>query len=180
MGAQPVAASPTPVPSLHDTGRSTFEPPVEDETPQLVGAASAANSPAGRPRIVFTAVRSGPAGFTSRIPIRGELAGVIPGPDRPDYCLVELDEPIDFEPPTDFDRDRIHQSAIDQMVLDLDDVLPISALVIAARQPGTQVSPSMVDLVVNIGYVLDDSIFGDDTLEFEKVHFAAVATLNLE
>lgn len=142
--------------------------------------AIAADGRPARPRIVFTAARSGAEGFTSRLPLRGELAGVIPGPDRPDYCLVELDEPIDFEPPADFDRDRIHQSAIDQMVLDLDDVLPISALVIVARQVGTQVSPTMADLAVNVGYVLDDSLFTDDVLEFDKVHFAAVATLNLE
>lgn len=133
-----------------------------------------------RPRIVFTAARSGPDGFISHLPIRGELAGVIPGPDRPDYCLVQLDEPIEFEPDADFDRDRIRQSAIDQMVLDLDDVLPISMLVIAARQTGTQVSPTMVDLVVNIAYVLDESLFTDSALEFDKVHFAAVATINLE
>ena len=78
------------------------------------------------------------------------------------------------------DRDRIRQSAIDQMALDLDDVLPIGTLVVAARQTGLQISPTMVDLVVNIAYVLDESVLTDEVLEFDKVHFAAIATLNLE
>ena len=133
-----------------------------------------------RPRVIFSAARSGPTELTSQLPLRGELAGVIPGPDRPDYCLVVLDRPIAFEPPGDFDRDRIRQSAIDQMALDLDDVLPIGTLVVAARQTGTQISATMVDLVVNIAYVLDESVLTDELLKFDKVHFAAIATLNLE
>ena len=143
-------------------------------------AAESALGAVSRPRVIFSAARSGPTELTSQLPLRGELAGVIPGPDRPDYCLVVLDRPIAFEPPEDFDRDRIRQSAIDQMALDLDDVLPIGTLVVAARQTGTQISPTMVDLVVNIAYVLDESVLTDELLEFDKVHFAAIATLNLE
>lgn len=143
-------------------------------------AAESALGAVSRPRVIFSAARSGPAELTSQLPLRGELAGVIPGPDRPDYCLVVLDRPIAFEPPEDFDRDRIRQSAIDQMALDLDDVLPIGTLVVAARQTGLQISPTMVDLVVNIAYVLDESVLTDELLEFDKVHFVAIATLNLE
>ena len=143
-------------------------------------AAESALSAVSRPRVIFSAVRSGPPELMSQLPLRGELAGVIPGRDRPDYCLVVLDQPIEFEPPEDFDRDRIRQTAIDQMVLDLDDVLPIGTLVVAARQTGMQISPTMVDLVVNIAYVLDESVLTDELLEFDKVHFAAIATLNLE
>ena len=143
-------------------------------------AAESALGAVSRPRVIFSAARSGPTELTSQLPLRGELAGVIPGPDRPDYCLVVLDRPIAFEPPEDFDRDRIRQSAIDQMALDLDDVLPIGTLVVAARQTGIQISPTMVDLVVNIAYVLDESVLTDELLEFDKVHFVAIATLNLE
>ena len=143
-------------------------------------AAESALDAVSRPRVIFSAARSGPTELTSQLPLRGELAGVIPGPDRPDYCLVVLDRPIAFEPPEDFDRDRIRQSAIDQMALDLDDVLPIGTLVVAARQTGIQISPTMVDLVVNIAYVLDESVLTDELLEFDKVHFVAIATLNLE
>ena len=143
-------------------------------------AAESALGAVSRPRVIFSAARSGPTELTSQLPLRGELAGVIPGPDRPDYCLVVLDRPIAFEPSEDFDRDRIRQSAIDQMALDLDDVLPIGTLVVAARQTGTQISPTMVDLVVNIAYVLDESVLTDELLEFDKVHFVAIATLNLE
>ena len=153
--------------------------PAQGRVPESAAAESVLDA-ASRPRVIFSAARSGPTELTSQLPLRGELAGVIPGPDRPDYCLVVLDRPIAFEPPEDFDRDRIRQSAIDQMALDLDDVLPIGTLVVAARQTGTQISPTMVDLVVNIAFVLDESVLTDELLEFDKVHFAAIATLNLE
>ena len=198
-----------PARSLYRRGRSQFEPPESGDTalgvavlpdfeaaPQATGAPDSEAAPAApaavpaaapeaapegdvRPRVILSAARSGPDDFVSRLPLRGSLAGVIPGPDRPDYCLVELDEPIDFEPPEGFDRERIRQSAIDQMVLDLDDVLPITTVVVIARQAGLQVSPTMLDLVVNIAYVLDESVLTDELLDFDKVHFAAVATLNL-
>ena len=166
----------------------TAEPLPEEFPEQTAGqgripdsaAAESALGAVSRPRVIFSAARSGPTELTSQLPLRGELAGVIPGPDRPDYCLVVLDRPIEFEPPEDFDRDRIRQSAIDQMALDLDDGLPIGTLVVAARQTGTQISPTMVDLVVNNAYVLDESVLTDELLEFDKVHFAAIATLNLE
>lgn len=169
-------------------GEQIAEPLPEEFPEQTAGqgripdsaAAESALGAVSRPRVIFSAARSGPTELTSQLPLRGELAGVIPGPDRPDYCLVVLDRPIAFEPPEDFDRDRIRQSAIDQMALDLDDVLPIGTLVVAARQTGTQISPTMVDLVVNIAYVLDESVLTDELLEFDKVHFVAIATLNLE
>lgn len=181
--------APPPVPrSLYRSGRSQFEPPESGAQHTEVSPEQGADAPESassadaivRPRVVFSAVRSGPAGLVAAIPLSGELAGVIPGPDRPDYCLVVLDDPIDFEIPDDFDRERIRQTAIDQMTLDLDDNVSITAVVIAARQTGTQISPTMVDLAVNVAYVLDESVLTDETLEFDRVHFAGIATLNLE
>ena len=45
-------------------------------------------------------------------PLEGELLGVIPGPDRPDYCAILLDRPLHLLPPPDLELARVEPGAI--------------------------------------------------------------------
>ncbi len=80
----------------------------------------------------------------------------IPGTDRPDYWLAELDRPVTWR---QGDRER-----------------RITHLVVGARLEGTAISEDMVGLLIGIAYVTDQSVLGDDALDFGKCQYIAIGT----
>lgn len=114
------------------------------------------------------------------LPLRAELIRVLPGPDRPDYCLAQTEHRILYRPdPKSFDESRVdaeflrHDPAGSPVVL-------VYCVVIAARFAGTQVSPDMKDLWVNLAYVIDNSVHRDDRMDLAKLDYVAVARINLD
>ena len=47
---------------------------------------------------MFDEMDAEPPEFAARLPLHGELMRVLPGDDRPDYCLVKLQQPLLFVP----------------------------------------------------------------------------------
>jgi len=133
---------------------------------------------AAPPRIAIDRLDSELPELTGRVPLLGDLRRVIPGPDRSDYCLVVLDAPIPFLPPENFDW-SVTQPEFRETRADGVAFLWVNALVICSRIVGEQIAPTMRDLQINLAYVVDNTLGRDATLDFSKIYFANIATLNL-
>lgn len=128
------------------------------------------------PAFTIDSVDLAPPELAAQLPIRGELRCVIPGPDRPDYCLATLDTPIVFRPPADFDLSRVETGFLGR-----DEAGPfvyVPAVIVAARIAGQQLHPGMKGLQVALAYVIDNTIGRDDVVDFAKLHYAAVAVIS--
>ncbi len=130
-------------------------------------------------------VDSGPQQLIDAVPCRIRMLRVLPGPDRPDYCLGVLDVPVTHHTTlallTEAGVDV--RTADPQMSRVLDDGtvwLQVFGVVLCARLAGQQVRPGMADLSVNVAYVVDNSLLQDDRLDFRKVLFAAIASVSEE
>ena len=125
------------------------------------------------PAFTIDSVDVGPPELAAQLPVRAELRRVIPGPDRPDYCLAVLDTPLVFRPSGEFDLARTTADFLRQ-----DDAGPfiyIHAVIVAARTAGEQLHPGMKDFPVALAYVIDNTIGRDELVDFAKLHYAAVA-----
>lgn len=109
-------------------------------------------------RLRITAVDSAPDDLPAQIPFEAELLREIPGPDRPDYWLARLAEPIEW--------------AIDGRRL------RISHLVFAARLSGSRIEAGIRRLPVGIAYVTDPSLLDDDALDFDKCQYVAIGSVD--
>ena len=128
------------------------------------------------PAFTIDSVDLAPPELAAQLPIRGELRRVIPGPDRPDYCLATLDIPIVFRPRADFDLSRVETGFLGR-----DEAGPfvyVPAVIVAARIAGQQLHPGMKGLQVALAYVIDNTIGRDDVVDFAKLHYAAVAVIS--
>ncbi len=105
-------------------------------------------------RLKVTSLDTGPEGLYAQTPFEAELLRQIPGPDRPDYWLARLPNPIEWE--TEGRQ------------------LKISHLVLAARWSGSQIGAGMRDFPLGIAYVVDPSLLDDDALDFEKCQYVAI------
>lgn len=122
----------------------------------------------------------GPNDLEAQLPKRARLLRVIPGPDRPDYCLAVLEEAV-FHRTT---LSALQQNGVDpskadpQMVRVAEDGtvdLQVFGIVICARIAGEQLHQGMRDFPVSLAYVIDSAAMRDETLDFGKILYAAVA-----
>ena len=97
-----------------------------------------------------------PEDLHDQTPLRARLIRQIPGTDRPDYWLAELDRPVTWRRG---DRER-----------------RITHLVVCSRHEGTAISEDMVGLLIGIAYVNDQSVLGDVALDFGKCQYVAIGT----
>lgn len=113
----------------------------------------------------------GPPDLAAQLPATARLRRVIPGPDRPDYCLAVLTAPL---------RHRTTHAGLvaagvavdrveDFMIAAAEDGtvdLTIGALVLCARLVGQQVHQGMQRFPVNLAFVLHREVLGADLLDF--------------
>lgn len=159
----------------------TAEVPGQQQDPPVPPAAPTAEAAApaqGRygPRVRITAFEQAPDELTWQLPVRGELYRLMPGADRPDYSLMLLEKPLLFYPPSGFDLGRVPP---DSLIEDRKGrrMVQVHALILCARFVGQQLHPGMVDLPVNIAYVIDLSLARDDSVDFAKIEYAAIGFL---
>jgi len=105
-------------------------------------------------RFIVTSVDYAPDDLHSQTPFRGSILRKIPGPDRPDYHLAQLDSPLKWKKEGE--------------------EVPVSHIVLAARWVGGVLTESMRYTPVNIAYVTDLSVLKDERLDFAKCHYCAV------
>jgi hypothetical protein len=89
-------------------------------------------------------------------PLKARLIRQIPGADRPDYWLAELDGPVTWRRG---DRER-----------------RITHLVVCSRHEGTAILDEMSGLLIGIAYVTDQSVLEDEALDFGKCQCIAIGT----
>ncbi len=117
-------------------------------------------------RFVLTEMDIGPQELYAQLPSLVVDVRMLPGDDRPDYCIGRLGAPIKFHPPATFDMVRA-----DPRTMGDDGGSPflwIYALVVCPRFVGVRLHRGMKDLVVNVAYVIDSSQAADKKLHFEK------------
>ncbi|MFI6431403.1 hypothetical protein [Rhodococcus oryzae] len=131
------------------------------------------------PVVILDQADSGPAELAAQLPVRAELVRVLPGPDRPDYCLALLEKRLVFKPGPDFDVSRVGSEFL-RTDTDGSPAVLVYAVVFCARFQGTQVAPDMKDLWVNLAYVIDNSQMRDGAVDFAKLENVAVARINLD
>lgn len=112
-----------------------------------------------------------------QLPVNGELYRLMPGSDRPDYSLMVLRRPLHFYPPEGFDLERVDT---EQRIPDRKGrpMVRVHALLVCARFTGAQLHPRMVDLPVNIAYVIDNSLARDERADFSKIEYAGAGFLS--
>lgn len=109
----------------------------------------------------------------SQLPVSGRLVRQIPGPDRSDYFLVVLDQPLRFHPLPDFDWTRTQPEfrARD----DAGAFLWVYAVIVCSLAVGTQLHRTMKRFPVQLALVIDNSVGRDEALTFEKCEYAGQA-----
>jgi len=105
-------------------------------------------------RLTVRSVDYNPPELGEQLPFSFELLRCIAGPDRSDYWLGRLDEPLHW---LDNGRERM-----------------IEHLIICARWQGTRVELLARNLAINIAYVIDPSQIDDQTLSLEKCRYVAI------
>lgn len=167
--AEPLAAEPVT--------REPVSPPVEEPQPSPGPSPQATAYGEYGPKVRITGFDRAPDELTWQLPVRGELYRVMAGPDRPDYSMMLLERPLLFYPSDTFDLTR---TGADRLVADRQGrrMVQVHALVLCARFVGQQLHPGMVDLPVNVAYVIDQSVARDATLDLAKIEYAAVGFLS--
>jgi len=175
---EPVPAAPGPT----DPQESAAPPaPAGPESPQPAAPRElpGPQTPMGRygPLVSITRFEAAPPELEWQLPINGELYRLMPGSDRPDYSLLVLDRPLHFYPKPEFDMARVEP---EQRVEDRKGrpMARVHAMLLCARYVGQQLHPGMVDLAVNLAYVIDNSLARDAEVDFGKIEFAAVGLLS--
>ncbi|HEY9285057.1 MAG TPA: hypothetical protein VIP46_16515 [Pyrinomonadaceae bacterium] len=105
-------------------------------------------------RVRITSVDYAPDELYEQTPFEAVLLREIPGPDRPDYWLAALPEPI-----------RWLRNGVG---------ISVRHLVLAARWEGTRISRGMSNMPVGIAYVVDESVLEDAKLDFGKCEYVAI------
>ena len=142
------------------------------------------NERPARPQIVITGIDSGAPDLAAQLPLRGELYGILPGSDRPDYSLAGVNEPITFHTTVEqLERGGVDVSTADPRMIKYNDDgtvdLIVFGLVLCARISGQTINLSMKDLPVNIAYIIDNSQMMDSEIIFSKSYFAAVGFISM-
>ncbi len=111
-------------------------------------------------RFVITSVDHAPDELHEQTPIRGRILRPIPGPDRPDYHVAVLDQPLRWK--------------------NEGGEVSISHIILAARWVGGVLTPTMRHTPVNIAYVVDNAVLTDGALEFKKCAYVAIGVADGE
>jgi hypothetical protein len=97
-----------------------------------------------------------PEELEEQAPFEAVLMRQLPGPDRPDYWIAKLAKPIRW--------------------LKGDDKASVNYLILTARWEGTRIGRGMVEMPINIAYVVDETVLSDTVLAFEKCEYVAIGS----
>lgn len=121
---------------------------------------------------VFPAVEE----LQRQLPVTAKLMRQIPGPDRPDYFVGRLDQPIKYHPVDGFDWGR----SLPQFVAE-DDAgrfVWIYAIIVASLMAGTQLHAGMKGFPVRVAYVIDHTLGRDAKLDFAKCDYISYGIIS--
>jgi hypothetical protein len=107
-------------------------------------------------RFSVTSVDYAPDDLYEQTPFSATVLRQIPGSDRPDYFLAQLDRPLKW-------KTEKEESSV-------------THIVVTPRWVGGALSSAMRTTPVNIAYVTDLSVLQDAKLDFKKCHYSAIGT----
>jgi hypothetical protein len=105
-------------------------------------------------QITITTVDYAPGDLYDQVPFVAELLRELPGPDRPDYWVAELLQPLSWL------KDNQTRS--------------VAHIVVAARWAGTSIEAGVGNLPIGIAYVIDPSVLTDKQLDLQKCAYVAI------
>jgi hypothetical protein len=105
-------------------------------------------------KLTVTSVDYAPGDLYDQTPFVVKLVRRMPGPDRPDYWLGELEHPLNW---------------IDENI-----EREITYLIIASRWAGTQIEPHVRDLPIGLAYVTDVAQLNESSVDFGKCKYVAI------
>ncbi len=106
--------------------------------------------------IEISEITKGPDELSYQLPVQAKVLKQIPGKDRPDYFLVELEKSVFW---VDEQKDINTE---------------INYLIICSKKKGQSISNEMKDVILAIAYVTDESVKTDSRLNFKKCEYVAV------
>lgn len=104
--------------------------------------------------VAVSTVDYNPPELSEQVPFTFTLLRMLPGPDRPDYWLGALRQPLRW-----IDK-NIERS--------------VAHVVVCARWAGTQIEEGFTNLPINIAYVIDPAQVTDPELSFDKCRYVAI------
>lgn len=110
--------------------------------------------------IEITSISEGPEELTYQLPINAKIIKQVPGKDRPDYFIAELEKSIVW----------VNKSNKENV--------EVSHLILCTKKKSQQITKNMKDVIVAIAYVLHDSVLIESTLNFKKCKYIAVGKTN--
>ncbi len=108
-------------------------------------------------RLRITSVDSAPEDLYGQVPFTAKLLRKVAGPDKPDYWLAELENPLSW----------IDAGALRQ----------ITHIVLASRYEGQTITEDFTRLIVGLAYVTDTSVLSDADLTFTKCRYVATGEM---
>lgn len=135
---------------------------------------------ANGPIFSIVGVDVGSDDLLAQLPVEARLVRTIPGPDRPDYSLAVASAPVRHRTTLEtLASQGIDPASADPQLIRIHDDgtvdLQIFGLVVAARIAGERLHAGMTDFPVMLAYVIDNTLMSDETLDFSKVLYSAVA-----
>ena len=134
-----------------------------------------------RPAFTIDGIDTGPDDLTRQLPRTAEMIRPIVGPDRPDYGLAVLQEPLTYDTTlTALRAAGVDPASADPQLIqyhpDGEQVrLHVHGIVLAPRIVGDRLHGAMSGMPVMLAYIVDNSLMGDETLVFSKCAYVAVA-----
>jgi hypothetical protein len=105
--------------------------------------------------IEISAISKGPEELSYQLPIEAKVIRQIPGKDRPDYFVVELDKSVVWVD----EKKNINTE--------------VNYIVVCTKKKSQSVANDMKDVLLAIAYVKDESITKDTKLDFTKIAYVA-------
>lgn len=106
--------------------------------------------------IEISAISKGPDELSYQLPIQAKVLKQVPGKDRPDYFLAELEKNIFWVNGKNGTNTEV------------------SYLIVCSKKKNQSVAANMKDAVIAIAYVTDESLKTEPKLDFKKCKYIAI------
>lgn len=114
--------------------------------------------------------------FQSQLPLNANGTRQMAGSDRDDYFFGITERELRFHPQPGFDWTRAQREYIG--VDEAGHFLVVRGLIICSLFAGTQVHSGMRDFAVRVAVVVDNTLYGDERLSFDKCEYVGQGTID--
>lgn len=105
--------------------------------------------------IEISDILKGPEELSYQLPIQAKILRKIPGKDRPDYYIVELEKSVVW-----IDQNKGINAEVNYFV-------------VGTKKKSHTIANDMKNVLLAIAYVRDESVIDDSKLDFNKISYVA-------